>query len=149
MIALKNHTPMQEWPEQMIIAYFCSSVEKNLSFAKYYCETRTRLLPNLAARLNDSDTPLQAAYTLACMEYDQDTALGPEFDPANPTKHMLRFAWHFKRHPEDCVVLNKKRADALRINTTNTLLEFATVHSGAEPSCQLHRRSSSSALRAV
>jgi hypothetical protein len=105
----------------MIIAYFCSSVDKNFSFSKYYCETRTRLLANLAARLNNSDTSLLAAYTLACMEYDQNTALGPEFDSEDPTKHMLRFAWHFKRHPEHYIVLSQTRTDALKVNTTRYL----------------------------
>lgn len=123
MIALKNNVPMQEWNEQMILAYFCSSVEVNLNFSKHHRQTRTRLLANLAARLNNSDTPLQAAYTLACMEYDRHAALGPQFDPANPTKHMLRFAWHFKQHPEHFIVLGQKRTDALKVNTTQYLAQ--------------------------
>ncbi|KAL1792624.1 hypothetical protein ACET3X_009131 [Alternaria dauci] len=121
MVALKNEVPMHKWDEQMILAYFCSSVEKNLNFSKYHVQTRTRLLANLAARLNDSDTPLQAAYTLVCMEYDRHAALGAEFDPANPTKHMLRFAWHLKQHPEHFIVLNQKRTYALKVNTTQYL----------------------------
>ncbi|CAN9466763.1 unnamed protein product [Alternaria alternata] len=123
MIALKNDVPIQEWDEQMILAYFCSSVEDNLNFSKHHHQTRARLLANLAARLNNSDTPLQAAYTLACMEYDRHASLGPQFDPANPTKHMLRFAWHFKQHPEHFIVLNQKRTDALKVNTTQYLAQ--------------------------
>ncbi|KAI4910871.1 hypothetical protein J4E90_007127 [Alternaria incomplexa] len=121
MKALQASTPMQQWPEQMIVAYFCSSIERNLSFSRYRGETRTRLLANLAARLNNSDTPLQAAYTLACMEYDQHASLGPQFDPANPTKHMLRFAWHFQQHPDHFIVLNQKRTDALKVHMTQYL----------------------------
>jgi hypothetical protein len=124
MTALKDNIPMKEWPEQAILAYFCSCVEKNLNFAKYHRETRTRLLANLAARINDSDTPLQAAYTLACMEYAHHTSLGQELDPANPTKNMLRFAWHFKKHPEHFVVLDSKRTDNLKVNMTDYLARF-------------------------
>ncbi|CAN9157820.1 unnamed protein product [Alternaria alternata] len=123
MIALKDNVPTQEWNEQMILAYFCSSVEVNLNFSKHHRQTRTRLLANLAARLNNSDTPLQVAYTLACMEYDRHAALGPQFDPANPTKHMLRFVWHFKQHPEHFIVLGQKRTDALKVNTTQYLAQ--------------------------
>jgi hypothetical protein len=124
MTALKNETPMEEWPEQAILAYFCSCVEKNLNFTKYFQETRTRLLANLAARLNDSDTPVQAAYTLACMEYARHDSLGQELDPENPTKHMLSFARLFKQHPEDFIVLNSKRTDDLKDNVTNYLARF-------------------------
>jgi len=124
MTALKDNIPMKDWPEQAILAYFCSCVEKNLNFAKYHRETRTRLLANLAARINDCDTPLQAAYTLACMEYAHHTSLGKELDPANPTKHMLRFAWHFKEHPEHFIVLDSKRTDNLKVNMTEYLARF-------------------------
>ncbi|CAI9626795.1 unnamed protein product [Alternaria burnsii] len=114
----------QFFPHQsMILAYFCSSVEVHLNFSKHHRQTRTRLLANLAARLNNNDTPLQAAYTLACMEYDRHATLGPQFDPANLTKHMLRFAWHFKQHPEHFIVLGQKRTDALKVNTTQYLAQ--------------------------
>ncbi|CAN9444906.1 unnamed protein product [Alternaria sp. RS040] len=57
------------------------------------------------------------------MEYDRHATLGPQFDPANPTKHMLRFAWHFKQHPEHFIVLGQKRTDGLKVNTTQYLAQ--------------------------
>lgn len=112
------------WSEQAILAYFCSCVEKNLNFSRFFGEACARLLANLVARLSDSDTTLQATYTLACMEYVHHTSLGQQLDPANPTKHMLRFAWHFRRHPEQSIVLESDRTENLKHNTTKYLARF-------------------------
>ncbi|KAI4695066.1 uncharacterized protein J4E84_001690 [Alternaria hordeiaustralica] len=122
--AMQSFTPMSEWPVQTILAYFTSNVNRHMCFSRYLKQTRVRLLVNLVSLLNKTDTPMMAAYTLACMEYVQHPSLGAHFDPANPTKHQLAFVQMLKDNPDDFIVLSgDARNEYVRAKLTTYLAE--------------------------
>ncbi|KAI4675014.1 uncharacterized protein J4E88_007918 [Alternaria novae-zelandiae] len=122
--AMQSFTPMSEWPVQTILAYFTSNVNRHMCFSRYLKQMRVRLLVNLVSLLNKTDTPMMAAYTLACMEYVQHPSLGAQFDPTHPKKHQLAFVHMLKSNPDDFIVLSgDARNEYVRAKLTTYLAE--------------------------
>ncbi|KAF2030235.1 hypothetical protein EK21DRAFT_112155 [Setomelanomma holmii] len=89
-------------------------LDKNHSFSKFFKEIRARLLNNLYHRLNNSDSKLQVAYTLACMEFAQFKELEDYVDARQLTHHIRRFAKILQQHSGEYIVVSEHKNNKTR-----------------------------------
>jgi hypothetical protein len=111
---LRDKKPFKDWHLSTIIAWFCSGMNKDHSFSKFYKETRTRLMINLYDSFMKRDSTLQVAYTLACMEFEEFEGLGQYGHDTYPTVHIRRFAQLLRKFNHDLEILGNHQATKTR-----------------------------------